>query len=185
MAGRLSVANEWKIERIRERCAACTRTFAHDERVISTIGLDETQRAQRRDVCVACKPADADVVWWETRFQQQAPRKKKVDFDRLLRVFEAWQRSPPRDSEALLYLVTLLLVRKRYLKLVDLVSEDGREWLRLRKPGLAEQSYLAPAPLLQPADLAGLRTRLEELIDGTFEDGEVSEAAAARADAPE
>ena len=57
--------------------------------------------------------------------------------------------------------------------MVDLVSEEGSEFLRLRKPGPTEQWYLAPAPLLQPADLLPLRSKLEELIDGTFEDEEL------------
>lgn len=169
---------DWKIERIRERCAKCDKPFAHEQAVISAIVVDEQQNIARRDFCVACHPGSAaGVVWWETRFQQQAPKKKKVDFDRLLRVFEAWQKAPPRDSDALLYLITLLLVRKRFLKLVDLVSEEGKEFLRLRRPGPTEQWYLAPAPLLKPSDLPPLRQRLEELIDGTFEEEEMPAAA--------
>ncbi len=165
---------DWKIDRIRDRCATCAKVFAHEERVISAITLDAEERAVRRDLCSACKPADAvTIVWWETHFQQHAPKKKKVDFDRLLRVFEAWQKAPPRDSESLLYLITLLLVRKRYLKLVDLVNEDGKECLRLRRPGPTEQWYLAPAPLLTPADVPPLRHRLEELIDGSIDEAEM------------
>jgi hypothetical protein len=161
---------EWKIDRIRERCATCERPFVHDQRVISAITTDEQQRPVRRDLCSNCPPASApSTVWWETCWQQPA-QKKKVDFDRLLRVFEAWQKAPPKDSESLLYLITLLLVRKRYLKLVDLVTEDGREHLRLRRSGPAEAWYLAPAPLLTPKDLPPLRSRLEELIDGSIED---------------
>src|SRR6185503_104665 len=96
-----------------------------------------------------------------------------------LRIFEAWQRLPTKDASqggdggALLYLITLLLVRKRFLRMVDLVTEDGREYLRLRRPGAAEQSFLAPAPLLTPADLPALRARLEDLIDGSFEEDDM------------
>src|SRR5258706_10803788 len=101
-------AMDWKIERIRERCAVCTKEFVHDQRVVSLIELDANDRVVRRDVCSACAPAaGAEVVWWETRFQKQAPRKKKVDFDRLLRIFEAWQKAPPKDAKdgaPLLYL---------------------------------------------------------------------------------
>jgi hypothetical protein len=186
---------DWKIDRIREACAKCGRPFVHDQPVVSAIDFDAEDRVVRHDLCAACKPASAsEVVWWETRFQLLAQRKKKVDFDRLLRIFEAWQRSPPKaatadaaagnDHGALLYLVTLLLVRKRFLRMVDLVSEDGREFLRLRKPGATEQWYLTPAPLLTPADLPPLRARLEELIDGSFEEEEMPaspDAAAASA----
>ena len=173
---------DWKLDRIRERCATCAKAFTHEERVVSAISLDAEERAVRRDLCGACAPpAGSPDVWWETRFQQQAPKKKKVDFDRLLRIFEAWQKAPPKESEALLYLITLLLVRKRYLKMVDLVSEEGKEFLRLRKPGPTEQWYLAPAPLLTPSDLPALRGRLEELIDGSFEDEEMPQPADAGA----
>jgi hypothetical protein len=168
---------DWKIDRIRDRCAACSAVFAHDQAVVSVIDLEPGDRIARRDLCSTCGPGPgARVLWWETRFQQQTPRKKKVDFDRLLRIFEAWQQSPPKQQEdggALLYLITLLLVRKRFLKMIDLVTEDGREFLRLRKPGAAEQWYLTPAPLLTPADLPPLRARLEDLIDGSFEDTEM------------
>ncbi len=165
---------DWKIDRIRDCCAGCGKPFGHDQRVLSAVTVDGGERAIRRDFCESCMPpASAVAVFWETRFQQNAPKKKKVDFDRLLRIFEAWQKSPPKESEALLYLITLLLVRKRFLKLVDLVSEGGREFLRLRRPGPVEQWYLAPAPLLTPADLPPLRTRLEELIDASFSEEEL------------
>lgn len=180
---------DWKIDRIRDRCAACSQPFAHEQLVISVVELDNEERAARRDVCVACGPKpDSRALWWESRFQQQV-KKKKVDFDRLLRIFEAWQRQPAKepgqsgDRDALLYLITLLLVRKRFLRMVDLVTEQGREFLRLRRPGAAEQWYLAPAPLLTPADLPPLRARLEDLIDGSIEEEEMPTSADASSSA--
>jgi len=168
---------DWKIERIRDRCAECSQPFTHDQRVVSVVALaivENAERIVRRDLCVRCGPsAGAGSLFWETRFQQQAPKKKKVDFDRLLRIFEIWQKDPPKEQEALLYLITLLLVRKRYLRMVDLVTDGGREMLRLRKPGAAEQWYFTPAPLLTPADLPALRIQLEELIDGSFAEEEM------------
>jgi hypothetical protein len=182
---------DWKIERIRDRCAECAAPFVHDQRVFSVVDLalvDNAERIVRRDLCARCganrgapgSPASR-ALWWETRFQQQAPKKKKVDFDRLLRIFETWQKAPPKEQEALLYLITLLLVRKRYLRMVDLVTDGGREMLRLRKPGAAEQWYFTPAPLLTPADLPALRIQLEELIDGSFAEEEMPSSTDAQA----
>jgi len=105
------------------------------------------------------------------------PPLERVDFDRLLRIFEVWQKSPPPGQEALLYLITLLLVRKRYLRMVGLVNEGGVEFLRLRRPGPTELWYLAPAPLLTVADLPPLRAKLEELIDGDLDEEEMPASA--------
>ncbi len=165
---------DWKIERIRDRCTTCSQPFQHDQRVVSVIEIDLSDRIVRRDLCSSCgSTPTARSVWWEARFEIPTQKKRRVDFNRLLRIFEAWQPSPPKNQEALLYLITLLLVRKRFLRLVDLVSEGGREFLRLRRPGPAERTFLAPAPLLAPADLPALRARLEELIDGSFEEDEM------------
>ena len=181
----MSPAMDWKIDRIRAACAACAQAFQHDQRVLSVIDFDPSGHALRRDLCSACGPKpDSGALWWETRFQTQQSKKKKVDFDRLLRIFEAWQKKPANaenDDGALLYLITLLLVRKRFLRMVDLVSEQGREFLRLRKPGAADQSFLTPAPLLKPEDLPALRVRLEELIDGSFEEEDLPSSADAAA----
>jgi hypothetical protein len=166
---------DWRIERMRDRCAKCEAPFAHDQRVVSVVEV-AAERLQRRDLCSACAPRDGQSLWWETRFQQNAPKKKKVDFDRLLRIFEAWQKELPAGQEALLYLIALLLVRKRFLRMVDLQTRDGVESLRLRRPGPAEQWYWTPAPLLTAADLPPLRAKLEELIDGTFEEEELPPA---------
>jgi hypothetical protein len=168
---------DWRIERIRELCSACSTPFVHDQRVISVVTAD-AERVARRDLCERCAPrGGGEALWWETRFQQQTNQKKKVDFDRLLRIFEAWQKSPPQGQESLLYLIALLLVRKRFLRMVDLVNQEGVECLRLRRPGPAEQWYLTPAPLLTAADLPALRARLEELIDGSFEEEEMPPSA--------
>ena len=164
---------DWRIDRIRERCLQCATEFAHDQRVVSVIEADAAKIA-RKDLCEKCAPKGPapDVVWWETRFQAQAKR-RRVDFDRLLRIFEIWQKKPPAGQEALVYLIALLLVRKRFLRMVDLVNEGGVESLRLRRPGPSEQWYLTPAPLLTAADLPPLRAKLEELIDGSFDEEEM------------
>jgi len=169
---------DWRIERIRERCLQCSAAFGHDQRVVSVIEAD-AEKVARRDLCEKCAPKgpSPDVIWWETRFQLHAPKRKRVDFDRLLRIFEVWQKSPPPGQEALVYLIALLLVRKRFLRMVDLVNDGGVESLRLRRPGPTEQWYLTPAPLLTAADLPPLRARLEELIDGSFDEEEMPSSA--------
>jgi hypothetical protein len=70
---------DWRIDRIRERCLQCSVAFAHDQRVVSVIEADAVKIA-RRDLCEKCAPKQAppDVIWWETRFQAHAPKRKRV-----------------------------------------------------------------------------------------------------------
>ena len=61
--------------------------------------------------------------------------------------------------------------------MLDLVTEGDGEFLRLRRPGPDQPAFLVPAPLLSAEELPALRQRLEELLDGSFEDHEVEQAA--------
>jgi hypothetical protein len=164
--------NDWKIQSLRNACVACAKEFENDETVFSAIQFaeEEGQPPTRTDYCGGCRPAEAPGgIYWQTRWQIPAPKKKKVDFDRLLRVFEAWLERPKGSDPELLYLIGLLLIRKRFFKMLDLASIEDEEYLRLRRPGTEEEPFLLPAPLLQPEQLPELRKRLEALIDGEVE----------------
>ncbi len=140
--------------------------------------LDDEDVPVRNDYCASCVPQDTDsVLYWETRWVAVTERKKKLDFHRLLRLFEVWLEKPPEGIEPLLYLIALLLIRKRFFRMLDLVSEGGDEYLRLRRPGPEQVPFLVPAPLLTKEQLPQLRVQLEELLDGALEEDEVEEAA--------
>lgn len=175
---------DWKIERLQRRCKDCEKEFEDGQRVFSVIHYPTLEHPDaplmRNDRCERCFPGPQEgTIYWETRWQSPDEKKQTVDFDRLLRLFEAWLEQPPPGQQALLYLIALLLVRKRFFKMLDLVSQGGEEYLRLRRPGqnTDRQPFLVPAPLLAPEDLPALRVQLEMLIDGTLEDEDIPPAA--------
>jgi hypothetical protein len=173
----------WKIERIKNACAGCEQEFENDQRVYSVIEFDVSPEGlpERTDYCKACLPAEREgKAFWETRWQIPAPKKKQVDFDRLFVLLETWLARPAgaetsKESEALMYLVALLLIRKRFFKMLDLTTHQGKECLRLRRPGPNRPDVFVPAPLLRPDELPALRASLETLIDGVVDDQDLPE----------
>lgn len=176
--------SDWKIERVKNVCARCQLPFENEQKVISWIEFDTEgdELPRRQDVCGKCVTEQLEgKVFWETRWQVPAEKKKKVDFDRLLRLLEAWLERPgvhesSRESDALMYLVGLLLVRKRFFRMLDLVTHEGKECLRLRRPGPDRPYVFLPAPLLHPDELPALRAKLEELIDGAVDDDDLGDS---------
>ena len=162
---------KWKIDPVRDCCTGCGEMFKDLQHVFSVVNEDGDEQLCRRDYCEGCfrKKEDA-VVFWETQWEKSGEIRKKVDFNSLLRLFEAWLENPPKGQKELVYLIALLLVRKRFFRIMDLVSEEGEEYLRLRRPGPAQAPFLVPAPLLAPAQLPGLRHCLESLLGGDLEE---------------
>lgn len=169
---------EWKINKIRECCHSCEQAFVADQEVVSVVSEDQEEgKPVRSDYCPRCVPPLAiDEFYWETRWTPPAERKRRVDFDRLRQLFEHWIVHPPRAQQSLVYLIALLLVRRRFFRMLDLVSEDGVDFLRLRRPGPDQKPFLCPAPLLRASELPALRINLESLLDGEFEEDDMSQA---------
>lgn len=179
--------NDWKIGKIRAHCYRCENDFEDDQKVVSVVEIDADDNPVRHDFCAGCMhPDDPEVanqvgnqvgIYWETRFHlQPEDHKRKIDFNRLLRVFDVWVKQRPPGQEALVYLIALLLVRKRYFRMLDLVSEEDGEYLRLKRPGPEGETVHVLAPLITIADIPPLRERLEDLIDGDLDDADVEDA---------
>ncbi len=170
--------NDWKIDRIHACCAKCAGGFAVDASVFSVVEFDAAESPRRTDWCESCFRSHAEgtnsLIYWETRFLPPTSRRRRIDFNRLLRLFEAWVEKSSSRNPALLYLIALLLIRKRFFRMQDLVSVGGEEFLRLKRPGPTGEVLLVPAPLLEVQELPDLRRQLEQLIDGDVEDAELA-----------
>jgi len=139
----------WKTGHRGEGCGACQGDFAPGSVVVSALfeavptGGDEFDDEaappfSRTDFCTTCFEGDADTgtpfSWW--RFVVPAPEEKKATFDlgvareflqRLL-----GQNDPDRAS--LRYLLTLLLMRKRIVKVTEQFSDERGDVMSIRFP---------------------------------------------------
>jgi hypothetical protein len=187
--------SEWKITRRRGVCSACEREFEDGERHVSTLRISPEGFA-RAELCGAWwrrRPEDAtsaacrtacqarvaqgdeagveDLFWWFSRHSVAPRRTLKLDLESLERLFvELEGRAEPRLRE-LRYVLCLLLMRKRRLK-VDRIerSPEGESFL-VHRPR-REETFRVFVYDFSPARMDEIRAELQTIFDGAEPLGE-------------
>ncbi|MCA8981795.1 MAG: hypothetical protein KDC14_17330, partial [Planctomycetes bacterium] len=167
---------QWKIRRRQGECSACEHVFTDGERHASLLRVDGDD-LQRGDLCDACwaehETGGDDLIWWFTHHQENKKRTLALDLATMERLF---MELADRDTEQLKevrYLLCLLLMRKRRLKLERVKRAKGAELLVMRRPRRKEQLEVQVFDF-RAERMDELRSRLQEVLEGTSfeEDGE-------------
>jgi len=161
----------WKIRRRQGACSACGRGFAEGEELFSLLRLEE-EELQRADLCGGCfddRDPGQDLLYWRTRHQQRRGA-LKVDFEMLLAALEELQGDERDEIRDFCFLVALLLVRHRRLRLLQIRRRGAREMLLLRRPRSRREVEVEVRDLDEAtrSRLAGI---LNQLLDPTREGG--------------
>jgi len=167
---------EWKIARRRDRCGGCESVLAEGERHVSLLSL-RGEELSREDLCLACwegRGAGGEIFFWFTR-RRSDRRGLRLDLPTLEQLF---LRLDGREGERLLelrYLLCLILMRKKRLKLTRVVR-DPRETLLVRRPR-RDEGLRVPVCEFSPERMEELRRELLEVFDGAESSpaGEASE----------
>jgi hypothetical protein len=156
---------DFDITHCSRQCAASGRTFAPGEAYFSTLHI-EGGAAVRRDYSAAewRGPVDDAIAWWKSRVpDHDAAKPKLAPQDVLLNLFT---ELADRPSEAeFRYVLGLLLVRRRIVKLEDTRRDDAGEVLVLECPRRNEEYELRVAPP-PPERTEALQQRMVELLYG-------------------
>ena len=169
------MSTDWRIRKKQGACTTCERPFEEGEGHFSLL-LVEPDSLGRADRCPACFEASEDVgpeaVFWRTRFRSAKRRGLAVDFEAIGHLFLALEGREEERLQELRYLLTLLLMRKKRLKLVRVkrggVDADGRrapERMVLRRPRREEAQEVVVFDLT-PERTAELRADLERIFEG-------------------
>ena len=171
---------EWKIRRRHGECSACAAAFEDGTRHASSLRFDEEESLVREDLCQACwEAADESsyVFWWFTRHEVDRKKTVQLDMGSLERLFMELQGREEEKLRELRYLLCLLLMRKRKLKLVKVKRGSKGEQLVLRRPRRTEE-LLVWVYEFTPDRMEELRTRLQEVLDGVGSEDEEPNAGA-------
>jgi hypothetical protein len=164
-------AGAWKTGHREGGCAACEAGFEPGTIVVSTLHAapdDEDVPFVRRDFCGGCFDGEADTgepfSWW--RAEVPAPEEKKAAFDLgvarefLVRLLQ--EDAPERAS--LRYLLALLLMRKRIVRVDDQFTDERGEMMTIRLPP-DEAVHEISCPEIDEGEAEALRDQIGRLFD--------------------
>ena len=164
---------DFPIRKPSEACASCEGPFENEQPMFSMIVLGENEPG-RRDVCVPCfesrdVDAEREFAFWRTRRSVDGPERRPIDFNVLRDLFFRMVEHHGGEYGKLCYLLGLVLLRKRVVKLEEFISEDGRDYLVVTSKSRPEPLKLE-APELVPSEFDELREKLMALLDVDLDD---------------
>ena len=181
--------SEWKITRRRGLCSACERPFEDGERHMSTLRISP-EGFERAELCGAWwsrRPQDAtseacrtacearvaggagagveDLFWWFSRHSVAPRRTLKLDLESLERLFVELEGRAELRLRELRYVLCLLLMRKRRLK-VDRIERgpEGESFL-VHRPR-HEETFRVFVYDFSPERMDEIRAELQTIFDG-------------------
>ena len=166
---------EWKFARRRDRCNACESPFDEGTRHVSTLSL-AGEVLSREDLCIACwekSSRPGEIFFWYTRRSDER-RGLRLDLPMLEQLFHRLEGRGEERMVELRYVLCLLLMRKKHLKLVR-ITRDPAQAMIVRRPR-RDESIQVLVRDLKAERIDELRIELAEIFDGAeaipFEVGE-------------
>jgi hypothetical protein len=160
--------NEYKIRKRAPECMASGRPFEAGDVIVSAIYPDpESEGFVRRDVLEEEFVQDGSAFsYWKTVHEVAPKEDRRVDLDLALSFLDRLIREADPAREGLVYTLTLLLSRKRRVKIKETRRLPEGELLTVLVPG-AEDDQLVQvrAPTLDDEQVAKLQSQLAELFD--------------------
>jgi len=163
--------DDYKISRTTRTCGKCETGFAEGDSFFSTV-MDRTEGLYRMDFCPKCWEAVTDeekgklFSFWKAGIRPKGePKHRKLDMETAKEFFIRLHGSGDPDKRNFLYLLTLLILRKRGLVHKTTVREDGNEVLVLHFPKAEDTLYHVKSPPLDEAALESIKTDFSELLD--------------------
>jgi hypothetical protein len=181
------MVEEYKIESSRRTCHECHRQFQPRDEYVSALFEVETDAAHsnglmRLDFCDEHWQVNRteQLAYWRTRVPlPEEPRKKRlvIDDERLLDVFFRLDGTADPGRVDLRYVIALMLIRKRRLKLDGSRRRGNESFMIVRKSRSKETFEVMDRRLSDEAVLAvsGEIGKLLDLLDKEAEDGEAAE----------
>ena len=159
---------DWKIRRRHGECSRCETSFEDGQRLASLLRIDEEQQLLREDVCDPCwKAGDPSgyLFWWFTHHHASRARTVQLDLPSIERLFLELEGREEVALRELRYLLCLLLMRKKRVKLVRVLRGKDGERLVLRRPRRQEELVVHVFEF-SPEKLDELRGRLQQVLEG-------------------
>ena len=158
-------APDWRLPAPAEQCARCESALEVGADCTVVLAFGE-EGPTREDLCATCGEVPSDdpaAVFWRHKVPTRDASRPVVDYALLREMFERMLGRSEPAYQRLSYLVALVLLRKRSLRLRGFEVRDGKEvMVVVRKVG--EPELIVPAPLLDAEALVETREQLTRLL---------------------
>ena len=178
----MSLTDAWKIPTASRQCAACNAALPVGH-LVTTVFRWLPEGPERRDLCETCGQSEenlSDAFFWRRHLPESEARRPVVDYALLRELFTRMLQRGDEIYRRLSYLVALVLVRKRFLKLHGFEVREGREVMVVSR-GTGQPSFDVPAPYLSGDDMLAVREHLSRLLQADFAEGDLPDLQAAAA----
>jgi hypothetical protein len=172
--------SEWKIARKGTVCGACEKPFEAGESFVSAIFLAGTEEGafSRRDLHLACAETLEDEPYsrWVTSIPEKKEKKPLLDLGLAMEFLVRLVREADPERKKVALVLTLLLLRKRRVKvLAERVGDEGRVMDLLIPAKEGDLEVELPAPELKAEETEEITRELGRLFglddDEEEEDG--------------
>jgi hypothetical protein len=160
--------DDWSVPRRARSCALSEREFAAGDRVVTEL-FDRGDAFERRDRLESVEPPEGDATpfsRWSFVVPAEPERRPGVDLDLAMRFLRDLIAANDPERRPLAQVLSLLLVRKRRLKIVERgTSSSGDRVVRATIPGPEDDEMLEiPDPPLTPEVVASVTREVNDLF---------------------
>ena len=154
---------DFEVERCSRHCATSGRALAEGETFYSVL-QSSGGHLTRQDYSVEAwtgPPADA-VAWWKSKIPfSDAKKPKLAPSEVLLKLFAELEQDPSQADKR--YVLALLLVRRRLLKIEESAEHDPAETLHLYCPR-DDATFVVPIVMPNEARVSEIQDELSRLL---------------------
>jgi hypothetical protein len=148
--------SDWTIRLRSDQCARCGAPFQDGDTFLSLLLFEDEQGYRREDHCLACRAAaegQTAVSRWQSVFRAPPPPTETVKKETAESLLRKMLASEEPVDERMLYILAVMLERRRLLIERDVqVREDGVK-LRVYEYRRTNETFLIPDPELKLDEL--------------------------------
>ena len=162
------MANEWEISRATGRCVTTGRELAEGEFYYTAL-FETAEGFERKDYSMEgwSGPPEGTFCHWKTRMPVRGKKAASIAVDNslLVNLFCRLEEDSSEMRQNFRFVLALLLMRKRLLRLDRTTHQDEREYWQMRLTG--EQSlHQVLNPNLTTAEIERLSAQLTAILSG-------------------
>lgn len=173
------MATEWELARATGRCAVTGRSFEEGETYYAAL-FETPAGLERRDYSLEgwTGPPEGAFCHWRGRVPIREKKSSVLEIDEqmLTQLFVGMEEEPSETKQQFRFVLALLLMRKRLLRLEQTVRDGEQEYWQMRL--LSDKSvHQVLNPRLDDQQIARLSAQLTALLSGDVDAVEVLDQA--------